>query len=107
MRYEMSPNIAIYVKDLDRAKAFYIDILGFQEIPSSERWVELKSGPNSLFLIQSDTESGAVHELFVDDLETARKDLIAQGCEILRWMGKGNDCYVKDPFGVLFNIWEK
>ena len=46
-------------------------------------------------------------ELFVDDLEAAREVLIANGYKVLRWKGKGQDCYVQDPFGVRFNIWEE
>ncbi len=107
MTYEMSPNIAIYVDNMDKARAFYIQTLGFEEVPSVERWVELRSGPNCLFLMESSSETGAVHELFVDDLEATRTELLAQGCEIVRWEGKDRDCYIKDPFGVLFNIWEK
>ena len=46
-------------------------------------------------------------ELFVDDLDKAREILETNGCKILRWRGKGQDCYVQDPFGVIFNIWEE
>ena len=43
----------------------------------------------------------------VDDLEKARETLEANGCKVLRWRGKGQDCYVRDPFGVIFNLWEE
>ena len=45
-------------------------------------------------------------ELFVEDLEQARDELLAQGCEVVRWRGKGRDCYIRDPFGVTYNLWE-
>jgi predicted enzyme related to lactoylglutathione lyase len=45
-------------------------------------------------------------ELFVDDLEAAKQVLLANGCKVLRWKGKSQDCYIEDPFGVRFNIWE-
>ena len=106
MTYTMSPNIAIYVEDMTKARAFYVDTLGFEEIPSEERWFELKSGPNHLFLMESDDLIGAVHELFVDNLEAARKELVVNGCEVIRWEGKGKDCYLKDPSGILYNLWE-
>lgn len=68
MIYEMSPNIAIYVQDISLAKEFYVGVLGFIELESPERWVELKSGPNRIFLMESKKEQGSVHELFVKDL---------------------------------------
>ncbi len=46
-------------------------------------------------------------ELFVDDLDTAKAHFLANGCKILRWHGKGKDCYIEDPFGVRFNVWEQ
>ncbi len=42
----------------------------------------------------------------MDDLEAARQELVANGCKVLRWRGKGQDCYIEDPFGVIYNIWE-
>jgi len=26
---------------------------------------------------------------------------------VVKWEGKGNDCYMRDPFGLVFNLWEK
>lgn len=46
-------------------------------------------------------------ELFVDDLEKAKEHLLSNGCTILKWEGKGKDCYIEDPYGLRFNIWEK
>lgn len=61
----------------------------------------------NLFVIEDSEIRGPVMELFVDDLEKARDTLVANGCQVLRWRGKGQDCYIEDPFGVIFNIWEE
>ena len=61
----------------------------------------------SIFIDDDDEFPGPVLELFVDDLEAAREVLETHGCKILRWRGKGQDCYIQDPYGVIFNIWEK
>ena len=45
-------------------------------------------------------------ELFVDDLEAAKRFLTDNGCKIIRWEGLGKDCYIEDPFGLRFNIWQ-
>ena len=58
-------------------------------------------------ILEDDVLSGPVMELFVEDLEKAREILVANGCKVLRWRGKGQDCYIQDPFGVIFNIWEQ
>lgn len=61
----------------------------------------------TLFIDEDDEFPGPVLELFVDDLEKARETLEASRCQVLRWRGKGGDCYIQDPFGVIFNIWEE
>ena len=52
---------------------------------------------------------GIILELFVDNLEKAKQCLIDNGCEIIKWKGKGKgkDCFIIDPFGIVFNIWEQ
>jgi hypothetical protein len=42
----------------------------------------------------------------VEDLDAAREELVKHGCEVIRWLDKGQDCYVRDPFGVIYNLWE-
>jgi len=68
---------------------------------------DLKADPLNLFIIEDDEFSGPVMELFVDDLEKARDVLVANSCKVLRWRGKGQDCYIQDPYGVIYNIWEE
>jgi hypothetical protein len=61
----------------------------------------------NIFIIADDEFRGPVLELFVDNLELAGQILVANGCKVLRWRGKGQDCYIEDPFGVIYNIWEE
>jgi hypothetical protein len=69
-------------------------------------WLAWMRNPINLFVLEDDEFRGPVMELFVDDLEKARDTLEFNGCKVLRWRGKGKDCYIQDPFGVIFNIWE-
>ena len=43
----------------------------------------------------------------LDNLEEARDILLENGCEVVVWKGKGEDCYMQDPFGVIYNLWEE
>ncbi len=67
--------------------------------------VEFKSGEIRLF-VQEKEQLGPIMEFIVPDLEKAKAELGEQGCQILRWQGKGNDCFIRDPFGFVFNLWE-
>ncbi|MCA9934836.1 MAG: hypothetical protein H6662_09945 [Ardenticatenaceae bacterium] len=106
MKYKMSPNIAVRTPQTAEAVAFYSDVLGFANRSSDPDLADLDADPINLFIIEDQEISGPVMELFVPDLEQARDELLAHGCKVLRWRGKGQDCYIQDPFGVIFNIWE-
>lgn len=41
MSYRMSPNIAIYVEDLQKAKRYYTEILRFELIAEESRQLEI------------------------------------------------------------------
>jgi catechol 2,3-dioxygenase-like lactoylglutathione lyase family enzyme len=108
MKYKVSNNIGYQVHNVEKAKLFYETVLGFQQPEQSYvSEIEFRTDYNNIFLIPGDQGLGPVMELFVDNLEEAKQHLLQNGCEIVRWEGKGKDCYVKDPFGMVFNIWEE
>lgn len=107
MKFKMSTNIAVETGDVTSAKAFYSDVLGFKLKEDQEDFAELDASPLCMFIQDDPDVKGVVMELFVDDLEAAREYLVENGCRIIRWKGKGDDCYIEDPFGLRFNIWEK
>jgi catechol 2,3-dioxygenase-like lactoylglutathione lyase family enzyme len=103
----MSPNVAVRTGRLSDAVAFYTHVIGFRDRSDDPELANFDASPLNLYVIEDTEFRGPVLELFVDDLEQARETLVANGCEVLRWRGKGQDCYVRDPFGVVYNIWEK
>ena len=107
MTFRMSSNVAVRTRRLPDAVDFYANVLGFENRSADPELADLDASPLNLFIIEDHEFSGPVLELFVDDLEEARTVLVANGCEVLRWRGKGQDCYIKDPFGVIFNLWEE
>ena len=106
MEFQMSPNVAIRTNQVSEAVHFYTNVLGFPIRSHTPDLTDIDADPKNLFILQDDDIRGPVMELFVPDLEEAKAHLVANGCVILRWRGKGQDCYVRDPFGVVFNIWE-
>jgi predicted enzyme related to lactoylglutathione lyase len=106
MKVKMSPNIAVRTEQFADAVAFYSNVLGFPNRSDDPAIGDHDAKPLNLFVIEDHEVSGLVLELFVEDLESAREKLLANGCEVIRWRGKGQDCYIRDPFGVIFNLWE-
>ena len=107
LKFRMSPNVAVRTDRFADAVEFYTTVVGFQDRSTDPELADLDASPLNLFVIEDLEFRGPVMELFVNDLEQAKKELVANGCKVLRWRGKGQDCYVEDPFGVVYNIWEE
>lgn len=106
MKFRMSPNVAVRTRQVADAVEFYSEVLGFTNRSTNPTQADLDADPLNLFVIEDHEIRAPVMELFVDDLEQARDELLAHGCKVLRWRGKDQDCYIQDPFGVVFNLWE-
>lgn len=99
--------MAIRTANTKEAFAFHNQVLGFPHRPENQTHTDLDADPLNLFIIEDQEFSGPVMEIFVDNLGEAREKLVHNGCQVLRWHGKGRDCYVRDPFGLVFNVWER
>lgn len=106
MKFKMSSNMAVRSKNYRKAIDFYTRVLGFTNRSDDPEHSVLDASPLTIFIDRDYDMSGPVLELFVDDLEKARDHLLAHGCKIIVWKGKGQDCYIQDPFGVIYNLWE-
>jgi catechol 2,3-dioxygenase-like lactoylglutathione lyase family enzyme len=105
MPYNFSPCIAIRTPELERAIDFYVNTLGFSQVSNEHGWVELQKGTVRWFLSDGDA-IGPVMEMVVPDVEKAGEELVAKGCSVVVWEGAGKDCYIRDPFGFLFNLYQ-
>lgn len=74
--------LTLHASDLERAKAFYRDVLGSEPVRETEAWVTYRSGA-SIFQLYPTTSAGtAQHTLagwVVDDLEGAIAELRGRG----------------------------
>jgi len=104
--FKLSPNVAVQTPDIDSARAFYSEVLKLHVKNDTGKEIEFKSG-NSCFYIMKSKTNNIVLEFFVNDLESAKIHLVNNGCKIIKWEGKGKDCYMEDPFGLVFNLWEE
>ena len=107
MRYKFSRCFALEHPKAEELIRFYRDEIGLEVVEESDEHVEFKTSPARLFANRGEgMQTAFIFELIVEDLGKARADLLAKGCEIVRWEGKGKTCFVRDPFGFVFNVWE-
>jgi catechol 2,3-dioxygenase-like lactoylglutathione lyase family enzyme len=73
------------VRDLDAARAFYRDILGFEEVfvDFDDGWSRLQRGATDIALAEGEPdESGGVAHVDVDDVKVAADRLRDQGVDV-------------------------
>ena len=101
-----SRDVLIQTTKMDAAAIFYEKILGFQVFERSEQLIGFETG-SFRFFIDKGNSYGPVFEFYVPDLKKAKKTLVENGCRIEVEDPKIPRCYVRDPFGLIFNLAEK
>lgn len=107
MKFELSPHIAIQVKDYENALNFYQKILGFEYVKSIPEHKEThfqKDGTN--FYIEDNSVGKIFFEFKVNSVEKALELLLSQGCELTKRYTE-KSAMIEDPFGMNFHIWEE
>ena len=99
-------DILIQTEDLEGAAAFYENVLGLGVFMREETMIGLETGAFRLFLDKAGAY-GPVLEFKVDDFETAKQQLVAAGCRIENEDASVPRCYIRDPYGLVFNIAQK
>lgn len=96
-------DILIQAPDPKKAAAFYVDHLGFEITGEEPNMISLHGKHINLF-IEKGPALGPVLEVTVDSVEAARLRLVKNGCEVVKDEPDFPRCYVKDPYGLIYNL---
>lgn len=105
MQFKFSRCICLQTPQQAKALSFYADVLGLDVVRAAEGSAELAAKPVRMFIDEGEP-LGPILEFFVPDLEKARQYLMELGCVAVKWEGVGGRCYLKDPFGFIFNLYQ-
>jgi len=103
MANSFGTDILIQAQDPKRAASFYVEHLGFEITDPNPKMVGLH-GENINLFIEPGPPLGPVLEVTVDNVADAKARLVANGCEIVKDEPEFPRCYVKDPFGLIYNL---
>ncbi len=106
MPFKLSRCISLRHPAQEHVVKFYREVLGIDVSGKVRKAYELQTEPIRMFVDRGQPRE-LVLELLVPDLEKAREELVAAGCRVIRWEGRGKDCYIRDPFGTTYNLWEE
>lgn len=88
---------------MSEARQFYASILGFDVVDESKSMLRVETGAIRLFVEQGPPH-GPVFDFLVPDVQAARDRLLAAGCTLIEEDPSVPRCYLKDPFGLVFNL---
>lgn len=100
---QFGKDILIQAEDPKAAAAFYVEQLGFETTEETPNMISLHGKHINLF-IERGPALGPVLEVTVGDVAEAKRRLVENGCVVVKDEPDFPRCYVKDRFGVIYNL---
>ena len=85
------------------AVSFYGTTLGFPVSCRGDTITGFDTGAITLYVERGEAH-GPVFELLVADVQAEKRRLLSAGCELVEEDASVPRCYLRDPFGLTFNI---
>ncbi len=102
--YQLTNNIAVQVKDFDKAVQFYENIIGMKKEQAPENETKLSLNGTNFFVEEND-EGNVFFEFAVDDFEGTQSQLLDAGCQVTKQYSDKSAMF-RDPFGLRFHLFE-
>ena len=103
MANKFGTDILIQAPDPKLAASFYVQQLGFEITDEQSDMISLHGKHINLF-IERGPALGPVLEVAVASVEEAKLRLVKNGCEIVKDEPEFTRCYIKDPYGLIYNL---
>ena len=98
-----SRDVIIRAPELSEAREFYGQVLGLRVTAESETLLRVDTGAIRLF-IEAGAPHGPVFDFLVADVQATKAKLLAGGCALVEEDASVPRCYMRDPFGLVFNL---
>ena len=102
---QSSRDVIIQTDNWARAIEFYETVLGFPVTHRSPTLMGFETGAFCLY-VEKGTRPGPVFDFLVPDMQKAKSRLLSTGCLVIEEDPAVPRCYIRDPFGLVFNIEE-
>jgi predicted enzyme related to lactoylglutathione lyase len=102
-KFRSTRDIIIRTEKWAEATKFYKSVLGLAVTHRSKTMLGFETGAFCLY-VEKGQDHGPVFEFLVPDFQAAKARLLAAGCKLLEEDASVPRCYIRDPYGVVFNI---
>jgi catechol 2,3-dioxygenase-like lactoylglutathione lyase family enzyme len=101
--FHASRDVIIRTDAWEEALKFYEVTLGLSITYRGPDLVGFETGAFCLY-VEKGTRHGPVFEFLVPDVQSSKRQLVAAGCQVEEEDPSVPRCYLRDPFGLVFNI---
>jgi catechol 2,3-dioxygenase-like lactoylglutathione lyase family enzyme len=101
--FRSSRDVIVRTDAFDEAAKFYGATLGFPVTHQGDSLIGFETGEFCVY-IEKGRKHGPVFEFLVRDVEAAKAKLLAAGCTIEEEDASVPRCYMRDPYGLVFNV---
>ena len=101
--FKASRDIILRTEKWSEALKFYGSVLGLPITEKAETIVGFETGSFCVYVEQG-KEHGPVFDFLVPDIQEAKRQLVAAGCTVIEENSQIPRCYIKDPYGMTFNV---
>jgi predicted enzyme related to lactoylglutathione lyase len=98
-----SRDIIIRTTKWSKAIQFYTSVLGLPITSRDASIVGFETGSFCLY-VEKGPAHGPVFEFLVQDVQATKQKLLTAGCVVLEENPSVPRCYIRDPYGIVFNI---
>jgi len=102
-KFQSTRDVIIRTESWAAATKFYGSVMGLPIAHESENMIGFETGEFRLY-VEKGKDHGPVFEFLVPNVKAAKKKLITAGCTLVEEDESLPRCYIRDPYGVVFNI---
>jgi predicted enzyme related to lactoylglutathione lyase len=101
--FQSTRDVIIRTDSWAEATKFYKNVLGLPVTHRSKTLMGFETGAFCLY-VEKGKEHAPVFEFLVPDVQATKRKLLAAGCSVVEENPSLPRCYIRDPYGVVFNI---
>jgi catechol 2,3-dioxygenase-like lactoylglutathione lyase family enzyme len=101
--FRASRDVIVRTEQFAEAVRFSESVLGLAIVHRTDTLVGFDAGAFRLY-VEPGPAHGAVFDFRVPEMQAARRALLTAGCAIVEEDASVPRCYIRDPYGLVFNI---
>jgi catechol 2,3-dioxygenase-like lactoylglutathione lyase family enzyme len=101
--FKATRDVIVRTDRFAEAAHFYESVLGFAIVHRSDSLLGFEAGAFRLY-IEDGPKHGPVFDFLVPGMQAAKRALLSAGCAVVEEDSSVPRCYIRDPYGLVFNI---